>query len=72
MAVALPPINPFATGLSSDAVLRLVGSLCIANLLPASNGVSLRVCAGGWSAAAVVSGLFGLLQYLGVEGAFAP
>ena len=72
LAVALPALNPFAPGPSPQVVPLLFGGICIATLMVFFNMSHLRTVAWAWLIAAVLGGLFGLLQYFGLAHHLSP
>lgn len=72
LSVALPPLSPFVAGPSPHVPAWLLGCLCIALLLVALTRSAGRTVAIAWLFAAVVSALFGLVQYLGWAHVFSP
>jgi O-antigen ligase len=71
--IALPWLNPFSFGPAPSVVPWLVtlASLALVLLLAARVGLA-ELAPAAWLAAAVISALFGLLQYFGLSGAFEP
>ena len=74
--MALPWLNPFATGPSPAIVPWLFTLTCVAAcmmlLADASRDLLAKVTAWAWLAAALISACIGLLQYFGVAALFSP
>jgi O-antigen ligase len=78
LLLTLPWLNPFTFGPTSSVVPLLFSWTCMALLLtalglrgsPISQGTVLRVAAGAWLAAALLSAVIGLVQYFGFSAAF--
>jgi O-antigen ligase len=77
LLITLPWLNPFSPGPTPAAVSLLFSWACAAALLGLyggshrfSGGRLVRVTAGAWLAAALLSALLGLLQYFGASAVF--
>jgi O-antigen ligase len=80
LLIALPWINPFATGPAPAIVPLMFSWVCIGSLLGLWSGRSLgfsgarldAVMAWAWLIPGLLSAVIGLCQYFGVAGGFAP
>ncbi|MBC7376765.1 MAG: O-antigen ligase C-terminal domain-containing protein [Burkholderiaceae bacterium] len=72
LLVAAPWLNPFASGPSPSVMPWLVTVACAGLLLLLAPVVSAKAVARAWFGAAVLSAVFGLLQYTGAAQSFAP
>ena len=78
LLLTLPWLNPFTFGPTSSVVPLLFSWTCMALLLtalglrgaPLPQGLVLRVTAGAWLAAALLSAFIGLVQYFGFSAMF--
>jgi O-antigen ligase len=68
----LPWVNPFAPGPSPAFTPWLVTLVCAAFLVLLAPWITAAAISRAWLAAALLSAVFGLLQYLGWDQAFAP
>ena len=72
LLVAAPWLNPFASGPSAAVTPWLVTLACAGLLLLLAPFVRAEVVARAWLGAALLSAVFGLLQYTGAAQLFAP
>ena len=72
LLLAVPWLNPFAPGPSPAFMPWLVTLVCAGMLLLLAPWVTVAAVSRAWLAAALLSAIFGLLQYMGWEQAFAP
>lgn len=73
LLIALPWLSPFSAGPAPAVVPWLVSSGCLALTLPWLTRTRVAQPApAAWLVAALISALFGLLQYFGVAAVFAP
>ena len=73
LLISLPWLNPFSPGPSPAVVPWLVTLGCFALLLLLATRVRLvEVAASAWLAAALLSAVMGLLQYVGATAIFGP
>lgn len=72
LAIALPILNPFAQGPSTQTAPLLFSWLCCAVLLALFRVGWVRVAVWGWLAATLVSSVIALCQYFGLAPHFSP
>ncbi|RYX90721.1 MAG: polymerase [Comamonadaceae bacterium] len=72
LALVLPWLNPFAPGPSPALVPWLVSLACGALVLLLSPFVTVQVICRAWLAAALISAVVGLIQYMGWAGPLYP
>src|SRR6187200_2175154 len=72
VAVALPSLNPFAPGPSTQIAPLLFSWLCCAVLLVFFRRDWVKPVVAGWLAAALLSSVIGLSQYFGLAQHFSP
>lgn len=72
VAIALPALNPFVPGPSTQTAPLLVSWLCCAVLIACFQPGRVKPAVLGWLAAALLSSVIGLCQYFGLAHYFSP